>query len=495
MAKQTTINSDKKSIWIKLKEFGWKKTFALFILGAIDVLVIAAPYYIKNFVPNIQLYLGVEEKHISYMTSIVGAVTLVTQLPGGYLADKISSKKLLFIGGILTALMTIWYGSLVFINSNTKLEINQLLPQYYTIFAIYGLSSTPFFWTPLWKLVSQQADKKDQGFAYGLQGSLNGLFGFIFVFLGGIAITAVAEKFPIKAMQTSSEVVSHISATAFGSYIIAFAVLLILASFGVLFYVKEYETHEKFALSPRKLFTALTEWKIWALAFFVMGMYMFQSVLAYYLFQMITNVTTISTIVISVIAGIRLYGMRFLVSTLIGKFSDKLKSLILFLLIMLVVGIITSIVIILLPGISLSARTNLFDTMSDGYKLTATILMVLLFLLTSVFAWIMVTLRFVIINEVVVPKKSSGAAIATLSFIGFSSDAWFYAIAGAVQNKYTITNADNISYTSQTGYQIIAIMAIVTALVGLVAGIAVYISNYKFLSKYNIRYMRVRAEK
>lgn len=467
------------SIFAKIKNLGWKRTFALFLLAAIDVLVIASPYYLKNFVPNIHLYLGVEEQHTSYMTAIIGIVTLITQLPGGYLADKFSSKKLIFIGGILTALMTVWYATLILIKDNGIFSKDQLVNQYYIIYAIWGISSTPFFWTPLWKLVSQQVDAKNQGFAYGLQGSLNGVFGLVFVFAGGIIVTSLAQKYGQGSVSTIS----------FATYIYLFAIILAAVSVGILFFVREFKSEEKFGISPKELFRAMSDWKVWALSLFVLGMYMFQSTLTYYFLQMLTNSLRAPAVLLTVIGGIRLYGLRFVISTWVGKFSDKLNSIVLFLVLTLFVGILIVAIALFLPGVSL-ANVNTFSTLNKNYQMVVIVVCITLFLLSSVLSWIMVTLRYTQANEIVIPKNSSGAVIAIMSFIGFSSDSWFYAIGGAVSTHYKVDGV-----VSQTGYQIIIALAIVVSLIGLLAGFAVYISNYKFLKKHNINFLRVRGIK
>nr|WP_268813817.1 hypothetical protein [Mycoplasmopsis felis] len=66
----------------KLKGLTWKQIIALIILAAADVFVIAAPYYIKNIIPNLHTYLNIREDQVATLTSIIGWVTLITQLPG-----------------------------------------------------------------------------------------------------------------------------------------------------------------------------------------------------------------------------------------------------------------------------------------------------------------------------------------------------------------------------------------------------------------------------
>lgn len=49
-----------------------KQIIALIILAAADVFVIAAPYYLKNIIPNLHQHLGIKENDVAKLTSIIG---------------------------------------------------------------------------------------------------------------------------------------------------------------------------------------------------------------------------------------------------------------------------------------------------------------------------------------------------------------------------------------------------------------------------------------
>ena len=124
-----------------------KQVIALIILAAADVFVIAAPYYLKNIIPNLHLYLGIREDQVAQVTSIIGWVTLATQLPGGFLANRFSSRWLLFLAVASTGLITFWFGATILQAQN--LRPDSLMLQYGLIFGLWGVSSTLIFWTPL----------------------------------------------------------------------------------------------------------------------------------------------------------------------------------------------------------------------------------------------------------------------------------------------------------------------------------------------------------
>ncbi|WQQ08890.2 MFS transporter [Mycoplasmopsis felis] len=448
----------------KLKGLTWKQIIALIILAAADVFVIAAPYYIKNIIPNLHTYLNIREDQVATLTSIIGWVTLITQLPGGFLANKFSSKWLLFIAVFSTGIITIWFGFNILYSSTQSPD--SLFIQYAIIWGLWGVSSTLVFWTPLWKLVSQQTTKENQGLAYGIQGTANGIIGFFLIFVLGLLVKDV--WFPTVSKESST--------IPFATYAFLIAGFLVATSFLVLFGVPEKQmeknteklTFQRIKKSVLQVYKALKNWKLWALSIFVMGMYTFQSVFAYYLLQLIQNAYLAPTILVTVIGGVRTYALRTAVSTFVGRWADKFRSYVLFLIITLGIGIIIVGSIILLGYLPSSQNIALI------------VLSSILFILAGVLSWGMVTLRYAQVGEIHIEKNSYASSVAVLSFIGFSTDAWLYNVTGAVGKAYTPEGATN---TSITGYQIILLITLSIALVGLLAGLAVHIANTNELKK------------
>ncbi|AGQ50930.1 permease [Mesomycoplasma hyopneumoniae 7422] len=219
----------KTRFFSKFKDFTWSQIFALIILAAADVFVIAAPYYLKNIVPNLHTYLRIREDQVASLTAIIGWVTLATQLPGGFLSNRISSRWLLFIAVLSTGIITFWFG--ITIKNAQNLGEESALTQYKIIWGLWGITSTLIFWTPLWKLVSQQTDQKNQGLAYGIQGSANGIVGFFLVFVIGLIITSI--YYP------DNQNTNEINSTPFAAYTFIIGSFLVITSFLVLFFVKE----------------------------------------------------------------------------------------------------------------------------------------------------------------------------------------------------------------------------------------------------------------
>lgn len=443
----------------KFKAFTWQQIVALIILAAADVFVIAAPYYIKNIVPNLHIYLGIHEDDVARLTAIIGWVTLATQLPGGFLANRFSSRKLLFLAVLSTGILTFWFGAIIL--KHKDIGYQSAMAQYSVVFGLWGINSTLIFWTPLWKLVSQQTTKENQGLAYGIQGTANGIIGFIFVFVIGLIITTVWYN---DKSTTNSTV-------PFSVYAFLIATFLVITSFLVLFLVKEKPldksqitkiSWEKFKASLLQVWTSLKNWKLWMLSIFVMGMYTFQSVFAYYLIQMLQNAFLAPVVLVTILGGVRTYALRFAVSSYIGYLADKFKSYILFLIFASVIGLLLVLIIILLAFIS------------SNYSTVVIVLSSILFLLVGVLSWAMVTLRYSQVGEIEIGKNNYASSVGILSFIGFSTDAWLYEITEAVGKAYTDPGHSN---TNVTGYQIILAITLGITLLGVLCALVVFIAN------------------
>ncbi|SYV91407.1 Uncharacterised protein, partial [Mesomycoplasma hyorhinis] len=111
------------------------------------------------------------------------------------------------------------------------------------------------------------------------------------------------------------------------------------------------------------------------LSIFVMGMYTFQSVFAYYLIQMLQNAFLAPVVLVTILGGVRTYALRFAVSSYIGYLADKFKSYILFLIFASVIGLLLVLIIILLAFIS------------SNYSTVVIVLSSILFLLVGVLSW------------------------------------------------------------------------------------------------------------
>ncbi len=448
---------EKENIFTKFKDkhlggLSYGVLAAIFILAAADAFTMAAPYYLKLIVVDVYSYMGINQSQFDLLGSILGYVTLATQLPGGWLADKVSSKKLLTLSLIITGVLTVWWGLLIQGGPNGANYISaaSLMPMYIIIYASWGVSTTLVFWTPLWKLLSQQSPKEKQGLSYGLEGTFNGFIGLIFLWaIGFIATSIVSSNLPSAYI-------------AFPIFVWLIGGLLILTAFAVLRWVKERPTKDKFAIDVKTMWSVMKEPRVWLCSIFVLGLYMFQSVFAYYFKDYMANVILYgvvgATIIVTVLSGFRTYLLRMFVSTPIGKWADKKESYIVILFWTLVAGIVIATLFIFLPGFG--------SIPTGGYLVALEVIIPILFIVSGILSWIMVTLRYTQIVEIPTTPNSYACTTALISFVAFSSDSWFYTISSEVGKNYLTADG---GYTQQ-GYQIILGIALGVTCIGLISG-------------------------
>ena len=490
----------------KIKSFMMHKLFhsfsknaviSIFMLGLLDIMAMTAPYYLKYIIPQIWNYMGVTQDQYDQIIAVLGWIVLALQIPSGLLADRISSRRMLIMASWGTAFGTLLWALTMqgFLGGNsTKLIL------YYIIFSLFGVTTTLLLWAPLWKVLSQQGDKHQQGALYGLEGSFNGLIGLLLVTLIGSLATAAASN-----------------GNNLPFYILIYVIVigLCIAAIGIWKFIPE--TYEKspvlllikriFSKSKSKhkiknpnlsdtklrlktIFAPILNTRIWLLSFMVLGMYIFQSVYAYYMKSYLTLLIG-AGVLIPILGGLRAYGLRMIVSSPFGKWAQKRKSFVLVSIMVFAIGIIFAVIFILLPGVG-----NTFANLSPSYKLALKIIMPILYIINGTISWCLVTIRYVQIGEIPTAENSYGTTIALISFIAFSTDAWFYQMASILM-KTNPQYMDGTSY-SQYGLSVLLIISLVISLFGLLCGIIVYIWNaweLKKLGKTDFRWREMNNKK
>ncbi len=440
-------------------EFGIRKIWIITILAMADVLAMTLPFYLKNVFPNIHLELGVEEWQLTKVTAIYGYVSLATYLLGGWLADKVSLRLLLVLGLGAIGVVGIWYGFIPFMNNESSNKFLQLI----IIFLIWGFATNFIFWAPLWKLLSEQGNSKQQGTVNGILGSINGLFGTLIIGLAYgtyYALRGTNYAFPVLAW--------IISGAALG---VCFLIIIFIKS-----QEKKVVEETKKTSIFSSLFDVLKNYRIWLVSMLILGVYMFQTGLSFFI-PYLSNTLKITSGIVFVLGLMRTYLLRFATSTFAGRWADKSKKYILFLVIGLIVNTIVVTAAILVPGFN-----DNFEQLNAGYQIFVQIFVSIAFLVLGISSWCLVTNRWATINEINVSHNSYATAVGFISFLAFSPDAWFFHIASIVQeNYYVIVN--DAKQTSQTGNQIILFIIIIFSAIGFLSGIFLLINKKRDLLK------------
>jgi sugar phosphate permease len=120
------------------------------------------PFFSEIFYVPMEDAFGFSKTQIGILLSTFGTVSMIAYLPGGWLADRFSSRKLISIALVITAL-----GGFVF----------STIPSFLVCVILYGtwgISTACIFWSAMIKTTRNWGSKEEQGRAYGfLEGGRN----------------------------------------------------------------------------------------------------------------------------------------------------------------------------------------------------------------------------------------------------------------------------------------------------------------------------------
>ncbi|HAA93136.1 MAG TPA: MFS transporter, partial [Rhodospirillaceae bacterium] len=114
------------------------------------------PYMRKTFQTSLEEVFHVSSMELGYLSSMFGILALLCYFPGGWLADRISTRRLLSFSLIATG-----SGGLVMLTIPTY-------PQMLALHAFWGVTSILTFWAALLKATRMWGTPETQGTSFGL---------------------------------------------------------------------------------------------------------------------------------------------------------------------------------------------------------------------------------------------------------------------------------------------------------------------------------------
>ncbi|KGB91993.1 MFS transporter [Burkholderia cepacia] len=134
-------------------------------------------YLRQVYQPTMLQFFRIDDVQLGYLYSSLGTIFLVSYLPSGWLADRLSPRWLICFSLLATGALGLIYA--------TGPSFNTLV----AIFAVWGLTTGLTFWAAVIKRVNTIAGRDEQGRFFGL---LDGGRGLVEALLATIAITLFA---------------------------------------------------------------------------------------------------------------------------------------------------------------------------------------------------------------------------------------------------------------------------------------------------------------
>ncbi|MBJ6361717.1 nitrate/nitrite transporter [Paenibacillus sp. GCM10012307] len=189
--------------------------FFLIILAAGSIYPLI--YLKTNYQETILEVFGISLVDLNGIFSVLGIAFILGYFPSGWLADRFSSKKLIFTSLLVCGLTGIWFAQV------------PSYPIVLVIFTIWGIFSVFTFWSAHLKLVKLISKKEEEGRFFG---ALDGGKGIVEAILASIAILIFSN-----ILGASSEYVHK--KEALQAVVYMYSAVLIVVAILFLIFVKE----------------------------------------------------------------------------------------------------------------------------------------------------------------------------------------------------------------------------------------------------------------
>ncbi len=385
--------------------------FRLCILAWGSGFIYLLPYIRYTFYEPLQKALGLDHTAFGVSMSAYGLCALVTYWPGGWVADRISARKLLSFSYLATGLLGFYFAT---------------YPSYVmtvVIHGAWGVCTTLTFWAAFIKATKDMAGAEEQGKFFGL---LEGIRGLVST-LASFAVVAIFAKFAVEQ-----------DGLTWSLYFLSAGT--VTASLLTWFFFEDSKALKPSDSLLQDVAATIKSPLVWAVAIIVFSCYATMAI-GSYLTPYLTEIMGVSAASAAFWATFWTYGCQFLAGPVGGIIGDKVGSRPNVLFISFILLLITAIVIYLSPVDKSWAQ-------------------ILIFMFIAMFA-AMYAIRgvyFTLIEDLKIPSSMSGAAIGFASVIGFAPDAFMYTWAGNILDTHKGAEGYRILFGASAGLSALGVI-------------------------------------
>lgn len=392
----------------------FKRWIMLIILAAGGGTIYQLPYLRYAYYDSMALSLGLNNTQLGIAMSLYGFVAMICYFPGGWIADRISGRKLLTCSFILTGLGGFFFATMPSYTSTLILH------------AYWAVTTTLTYWAALIKATRQLGDSSEQGRIFGLLEGGRGLFSTLF----GLALLAVFTK---------------LGADTFGlqAVIIGYSGLSILIGIITWFVFEDKNDGEKTGALVSDVVSVIKMPEIWLIALIIFStytMYAGQSYITPYITQVFGGSVTLGAF----LGLLRTYFLQLAGAPVGGLLADKVRSSTRILVAGFIAILVCLVVFLLLP---------------PKEAFLPIVIVTMIVMAFGVYA--VRGIYFATIDEARIPMHLTGAAVGFVSLIGFTPDAFIYIVIG----KWLDNNPGAL------GYRYMFIYMIVVGIIGFIVSL------------------------
>lgn len=373
-----------------------RKWIILAILAMAGGIIYELPYIQYTYYKPLQEMLGFDNATLGSLMTMYGWLAMATYLPGGWMADRFSHRKLIAFSLVGTGL------------GGFYLATAPGLMGARVLFAFWGVTSILTFWSTLLKATSLLGDEKEQGRL------------FSFLEGGRGVVTSIAALSCLAIFNAIGQTGSN-----FRYIICIYAAICVLVGVAAFFFMEDNKPTDKKSINVLKDMWDVAKMPItWLLVVVIFCIYTTYSSSSY-MTPYMNDVFGLSAVAAGVVATFRSHIFRPIAGLVGGTVSKKIGSSIVVMLGAIVIAIVALIVLVVTPVNAALVVVIAAITILVGF---------LLFVLRGLY--------FAPVGEVGTPKPLLGAAVGLISTVAFASDIFNFQLLGGIldRNKDTIAN-------------------------------------------------------
>ena len=366
-----------------------RKWIILAILAMAGGIIYELPYMRYTYYKPLQEGLGFDHTHFGSLMSIYGIIAMIFYLPGGWLADRFSHRKLLGFSLVGTGLGGYYLSS---------------WPSYtgcLALFGFWGITSILTFWSTMLKAISMLGDETEQG----------RLFSFA---EGGRGVVTSCVAFGTLAMfKAMGEI------TANFKYVLwTYSTVCVAVGVAAWIMVPDNKPEKSSVNVLKDLLLVVKMPIIWILSLVIFAVYTTYTSSSY-MTPYMTEVFGLSAVVAGVVATLRSNFFRPASGAVAGSISKKVGSSIPVMMGTILVVIACLVVLLVVPVSGSLVVPVAGITILIGF---------LIYMLRGLY--------FAPVGEVGTPVNLIGAAVGLISTIAFASDIFNFAFIGSILDRY-----------------------------------------------------------
>lgn len=411
------------------------KWLTLIIVAFAGGLITKLPYLRETYMEPLQAATGATKTQLGLIMSAYGIVNFICYFPGGILADKFSSKKLIVFSCIGTAAAGLWYWT---------------MPGFIwlvVIHAVFAVTTVFTFWAAMVKSINGLGGPEEQGRLFGFLEGGRGLVGTVAAF-GSVAVFSMASD-GVGGMKNA---------------ILYYSVLLIVAGVCAAIFMKDDKSvaateKKKNDLNMKDFMEVAKMPRVWLCG--MLGICNYSALIFHgYVTAYLSAAFGLSDSVVANLSVIRTYFMMMVGAFVAGIIADKLGSRIRFITYAFVGMAVFACVYVIIP--------------TGG---AAVPLVVANFVVYGLCLYSIKALYFSTIDEVLVPKRLAGTASGVISLVTYAPEIFLYTVSGNMVDKYEGTA------TPLAGYHHCFIAMAVLSAIGFVCGFVLRRMNQKAIEE------------